>query len=69
MQIFYNYLIAIFIISVTFAAFAQIGGFCLLGGLRESIKDKSTPRLWSYFIVIAVAMVGTTLREGKFETS
>ncbi len=63
MQIFHQYLIVVLIASVAFGAFAQIGQFCLLGGLRAYFKKQSSHRLMAYFVAMTVALLASSLIE------
>jgi len=63
MALFYKYLFLVFIISLGFGAFAQIGRFCLLGGLREWLQKNNMLRLWVFLGALAVALCGVSLLE------
>lgn len=63
MQLFHQYLILVLIVSIVFGAFAQVGQFCLLGGLRAYFKKQSSHRLLAYFVAVTVALLASSLIE------
>ncbi len=61
MDIFTIYLVMVFVVALSFGAFAQASQFCPVGGLRETVNKQGSHRLWAYFAAIAVALIGVNL--------
>lgn len=63
MDVFSIYLLLALVVSMGFGFFAQLGQFCPVGGLRETLSAQGTHRLWAYFTAIAVALIGVSIIE------
>jgi len=63
MDVFTTYLLIVLAVSICFGFFAQVGQFCPVGGLRETLSVQGSHRLWAYVAAIAIALIGVSLLE------
>lgn len=63
MDIFEQYLLFVFLTSIGMGIFAQMGKFCLFGGINAWLYKKNIYRVWVYLVAISVAVIGVGMLE------